>query len=47
MKYLGIMISGDGSIQREVEARVECASRVIGGLNQAILGRSELSKQTK
>ena len=47
MKYLGVMISGDGSMQREVEARVGCASRVIGGLNQAILGRRELSKQTK
>ena len=41
------MISGDASMQREVEARVGCASRVIGGLNQAILGRRELSKQTK
>ena len=47
MKYLGVMISGDGSMQREVEARVGCASQVIGGLNQAILGRRELSKQTK
>ena len=47
MKYLGVMISDDGSMQREVEARVGCASRVIGGLNQAILERRELSKQTK
>ena len=47
MKYLGVMISDDGSMQREVEARLGCASRVIGGLNQAILGRRELSKQTK
>ncbi len=47
MKYLGVMIGGDGSMQREVEARVGGASRVIGGLNQAILGRRELSKQTK
>ena len=28
MKYLGVMISDDGSMQREVEARVGCASRV-------------------
>ncbi len=47
MKYVGVMISGDGNMQREVEARVGCASRVIGGLNQTILGRRELSKQTK
>ena len=33
MKYLGVMISDDGSMQREVEARVGCASRVIRGLN--------------
>ena len=26
MKYLGVMISDDGSMQREVEARVGCAS---------------------
>ena len=24
MKYLGVMISDDGSMQREVEARVGC-----------------------
>ena len=47
MKYLGVMISGDGSMDREVEARIGCASRVIGGMSQAILRRRELSKQTK
>ena len=47
MKYLGVMISDDGSMQQEVEARVGCASRIIGGLKQAILGRRELTKQTK
>ena len=47
MRYLGVMISDDVSMQREVETRVGCASRVIGGLNQALLGRRELSKQTK
>ena len=47
MKYLGVMISGDGSMEREVEARIGCASRVIGGMSQAILRRRELSKQTK
>ena len=47
MKYLGVMISGDGSMEREVEARIGCASRVIGGMSQAILRRRELSKQSK
>ena len=41
------MISGDGSMQREVEARVGCASQVIGRLKQAIPWRKELSKKTK
>ena len=35
MKYPGVMISGDGSMQREVEAKIGCASRVIGGMSQA------------
>ena len=47
MKYLVVMTSDNGSMQQEVEARVGCASRAIGGLNQAILGRRELSRQTK
>ena len=47
MKYLVVMTSDNGSMQQEVEVRVGCASRAIGGLNQAILGRRELSKQTK
>ena len=37
MKYLGVMISGDGSMQREVEAKIGCVSRVIGGRSQAAL----------
>ena len=47
MKYLGVMISGYGSMEWEVEASIECASRVIGRMSQAILRRRELSKQTK
>ena len=33
MKYLGVMISGDGSMQQEVEARTGAAARVIGGMS--------------
>ena len=48
MKYLGVMISGDGSMQREVEARIGGgATRVIGGISQEVLRRREFSKQTK
>ena len=47
MKYLGVMISGDGSMQQEVEARTGAAARVIGGMSQEVLGRRELSKQTR
>ena len=45
-QFLRVVVSGDGSMQREVEARIGCASRVIGGMSQAIL-RRQLSKQTK
>ena len=47
MKYLGVMISDDGSMQHEVEAMVGYELRVVGGMHQAILKRRELSKQTK
>ena len=47
MKYLRVMISGGYSMGREVEARIGCASRVIGGMSRAILRRRELSNQTK
>ena len=32
---------------RELEARIGAATRVIGGMSQTILWRRELSKQTK
>ena len=47
MKYLGATISSDGSMQREVKARLGCASSVIVGMSQAILRRRELSRQMK
>ena len=36
-----------GSMEREVEAGIGCASRFIGGMSQTILKRRELSKYTK
>ena len=38
-KCLGVIISDDGSMQREVKTRIGCASRVVGGMDQAILRR--------
>ena len=37
MKYLGVMMSGDGSMQQEAKTRIGGASRVIGGMSQAAL----------
>ena len=31
MKYLGVMISSDGSMDKEVEVRIGIATRMIGG----------------
>ena len=47
MKYLGVMISSDGSMDKEVEARIGIATRVIGGMNEMVLKRKELSRSTK
>ena len=47
MKYLRVMISSDGSIEKEVEARIGCAERMVGGMREAVLRRKELSKKTK
>ena len=46
MKYLGVMIGSDGRMEKEVEARIWDAIRMIGGLND-VLRRKELSKNTK
>ena len=47
MKYLGVMISSDGSLEKEVEARIGSAVRMVGGMSEAVLRRKELSKKTK
>ena len=47
MKYLGVMISSDGRMEKEVEARIGSATRVIGGMNETVLKRKELSRSTK
>ena len=47
MKYLGTMISSDGSMDSEVEQRVGMASRMVGAIGSTVLGRKELTKGTK
>ena len=45
MKYLGVVISADGSMEKEVEARVANVTRMIG-MSEVVLRRYELSKNT-
>ena len=40
MKYLGVMISSDGSMDSEVEQRIGTASKMIGAIGRAVLGRN-------
>ena len=46
MKYLGVIISSNGRMQKEVEARIGSAMGMIGGMSKAVLRRRELSKGT-
>ena len=45
MKYLSVMISSDGRLEKEVEARIGVTTQVIGGLSDK--ERKELSRSTK
>ena len=47
MKYLGVLISSDGSMEKEAETRIGSAARVIGRMNEIVLRRKELSRNTK
>ena len=47
MKYLGVMISGDGRMEEEIRSRIGKAARVIGVLNEPVWKRKELSRRTK
>ena len=48
MKYLGVRISSDGTMEKEVESRIrrKCSIRTIGGMSEAGLRRKELSKKS-
>ena len=43
MKYLGVMISSDGSMDSEVEQRIGMASKIIGAIGRTVLRRKELT----
>ena len=47
LKYLGVMISGDGRCDNEIEHRIGAAVRVVGAMWKEILERRELQKKTK
>ena len=47
LKYLGAFISSDGSMEMEVEARIGSATRVIEVMNEIVLRRKELSRNSK
>ena len=34
MKYLGVMISSDGRMEKEVEARIASATKMAGGMSE-------------
>ena len=46
-KYLGVIISSDARMEKEVEARFASATRMVGGMSERVLRRRELSKSTK
>ena len=47
MKNLGVVISADGRMEKEVEVTIGNATRMIGGLSKVVLRSNELSKDTK
>ena len=46
MKYLDVMISSDRNMEKEVEARIRSAVRMLGGMSEAVLCRNYVNKET-
>ena len=46
-KCLGVMISGYGRMEEKIRSRIGKVARVIGGLNEPVWKRKELSRRTK
>ena len=47
MKYLGVVISADGSMEKKVGARIANGRRMIGEMSEVVLRRNELSNNIK
>ena len=47
MKFIGVMISGDGRLGERIRSRTGKAARVIGVLNEPVWKWKELSRRTK
>ena len=47
MKYLGVIITSNGNIEKDVQAWIGGAVRMIGGMAETVLQWKELSKKTK
>ena len=47
LKYLGVMISGDGECDDKIEQRISAAVRLVGAMRKEVLERRELQKKTK
>ena len=47
LKYLGVMISGDGGCDDEIGQRIGAAARVVGAMQKEVLDRRELQKKAR
>ena len=47
VKYLGVMLCGDGTMDEEAEHRIGAATRMIGATSRKVLEKKELSRKTK
>ena len=47
MKYLGAILSADGTCEEEIEHSVGAAARVIGATTEEVLERREMKTATK
>ena len=45
MKYLGVIISSDRNMEKEVEVWIGSAVRIIRGMSETVLQRNELSEK--
>ena len=47
LKYLGSIISTDGSSDEDTEQRIGVATRMVGAMRKEVMERRELKKETK